>query len=190
MSLFLNSMESIRSRLNEYLLAQYEQPGDAVVLSNLVDRNGQSESKAADKVCMSVINISHETVISTYQSSKPNQEPGFTRTATPVLVNLHVLFCANFSGDNYAEGLNAISSTISFFQQNPYFTRSTLPELDPQIDKLSFEFTNFDMSELNQVMDMVGSKYLPSVIYKVRVIPFYGNDMTHVSPAVTELGNR
>ena len=83
-----------------------------------------------------------------------------------------VLFYANFSEQNYAEGLSLISKTLSFFQQTPWFTHANLPELDPGIDKLAFELMNLDLAELNLLFGMMGARYLPSVYYKVRVVPF------------------
>jgi len=91
----------------------------------------------------------------------------------PLYIDLYVLFYANFAERNYAEGLDAISRTISFFQQNPRFTRDNLPGLDPAIDKLTFEFFNLDLQTQSRLMESMGAKYLPSVYYKVRMIPFH-----------------
>jgi hypothetical protein len=36
---------------------------------------------------------------------------------------------------------------------------------------------NLEMTDLNYLMGMIGAKYLPSVYYKVRVIPFRSDAM-------------
>jgi hypothetical protein len=95
--------------------------------------------------------------------------------APPLYVDLFVLFYANFADRNYIEGLTMISRVIAFFQQNPVFTRDNLPDLDPVIDKLRFEFTNLDLGSLNHLMGNLGVKYLPSAYYKVSMIPFQSN---------------
>ncbi|MEA3066482.1 MAG: hypothetical protein QOJ27_2943 [Sphingomonadales bacterium] len=87
------------------------------------------------------------------------------------------MFMANFSAKNYPEGLEAISLVISFFQQNPCFTQSNAPDLGPEIDKITMEMSNLDASELNHVMGMLGTKYLPSVFYKLRMLPFASTAM-------------
>ena len=107
--------------------------------------------------------------------------------APPLYVNLHVLFYANFSGKQYHVALDAISSTISFFQQNPVFHQDNSPTLDRQIDKLSFEFSNLDFAEMSQLMGMIGATYLPSVVYKVRLIPFTDNSVAGDIPLVQDV---
>ncbi len=50
------------------------------------------------------------------------------------------------------------------------FTPFTHPSLDPGIEKLVFELYNLSFEQLNQVWGMLGGKYYPSVLYKMRVI--------------------
>jgi hypothetical protein len=76
-----------------------------------------------------------------------------------------------------------ISQTISFFQQNPWFTHDNVPGLDPVIDKLTFEMTNLDLVDLSYLISMTGTKYLPSVYYKVRLLPFQSGAMQAEVPA-------
>src|SRR5436853_173538 len=116
---------------------------------------------------MFLANIQHETAISTYNSTVPAKSGGGYVVVTPPLyIDLFVLFYANFLNNNYREGLGIISRTISFFQQNPWFTHANLPDLDPIIDKLTLEMTNLDVTDLNYLMGLMGTKYLPSVYYK------------------------
>jgi hypothetical protein len=95
-------------------------------------------------------------------------------TSPPLYINLETLFYANMSKGNYHSGLAAISEVISFFQQHRYFTQQTLPDLDPVIDKLNFEMRNLDVLDVNHVLGQFGAKYLPCVMYKVRLLPFDG----------------
>ncbi len=82
------------------------------------------------------------------------------------------MFMANFSSNNYADGLSAISNIISYFQQNPWFNQSNAPDLGPQIDKITLEMSSLDPVEVNYVMGMLGTKYFPCVFYKLRMLPF------------------
>ena len=65
-----------------------------------------------------------------------------------------------------------ISETISCFHQTPVLTRVNAPDLPPSIDTLALEYTNLNISELDDVMGMLGVRYLPSVCYKVKTLPF------------------
>ena len=66
-----------------------------------------------------------------------------------------------------------------------YFNHQNLPDLDPSIEQLTFEIVNLGPHELAQVMALAGVKYLPSVLYKVRMIPFASDAMKAEVPAVT-----
>lgn len=125
---------------------------------------------------MTLYNISRENIVSTYTSTKAGVG-GFAIVQPPIYIDLHVMFMANFSAKNYSEGLEAISLVISFFQQNPCFTHSNAPDLGPEIDKITMEMSNLDASELNHVMGVLGTKYLPSVFYKLRMLPFASKAM-------------
>jgi Pvc16 N-terminal domain len=183
MSTILTTLELIRQKLNEFFKNADPRNEDWVILSNIVDQEGNANEQAKDKVVMFLANIKYETIISTYSATTPAKNNQYALITPTLYIDLFVLFFANFNDKNYPEGLGVISRTISFFQQNPWFTRDNLPGLDSEIDKLTFEMVNLEMTDLNYLMGMIGAKYLPSVFYKVRVIPFRSAAMSgQVSP--------
>jgi hypothetical protein len=180
-------LELVRQRLNEALRNALPRTEDWVVLSNLVDVDGRAYEGAKDKLVMFLANIQHETVISTYTRTQPAKDDRYAVVAPPLYIDLYLLFMANFQDRTYAEGLALISRTISFFQQNPYFTPDSLPGLPADITKLQFEFTNVELTELNYLMGLAGVKYLPSVYYKVRLLPFADDALLATVPGVSGL---
>lgn len=184
MSEIRGTLEQIRKRLNEFLWTASPRQDDWVILSNIVDHNGQPYEEAQEKVVMFLAGIQKETAVSSYNPNAAVSGNKYAVVAPPLYIDLFVLLYANFSGKNYAEGLSAISRTISFFQQNLWFTHDNLPGLDPRIDKLTFEMTNLDPTDLNYILGLTGAKYLPSVYYKVRMIPFDSEAMQAQVPAV------
>lgn len=172
MSDLRGTLELVRRRLNQFIHAADPRPEDWVILSNLVDHSGNPHEGAKGKIVMFLANIQREVTISTYKPNVPVSRGRYAVVASPLHIDLFVLFYANFYDSTYIQGLEAISRTISFFQQNPWFTKESLPGLDPAIEKLSFELVNLEPVELNYLMGLTGSKYLPSVYYKVRMIPF------------------
>ena len=184
MSVIKTTLELIRDKVNEYFRNADPRDEDWVILSNILDHGGGVFEETKDKLVMFLANIQHETAISTYNSTVPAKSGGGYVVVTPPLyIDLFVLFYANFLDNNYREGLGIISRTISFFQQNPWFTHANLPDLDPIIDKLTLEMTNLDVTDLNYLMGLMGTKYLPSVYYKIRMIPFRGEAMQAETPA-------
>ena len=183
MSDIRKTLEAVRRRLNESLHSVLPRSEDWVVLSNFVDHEGRPCESARDKLVMFLANVKHETVISTYNRHAPIRDNRYAALAPPVYIDLFLLFSANFWDKSYPEGLEILSLAISFFQQNPCFTRDALPSLPAGVEKLAFEIANLDLTELNYLVSMAGTKYLPSVFYKVRTIPFSGDAMQAVVPA-------
>lgn len=185
MELIRNVLELIRQKLNESFTTFDQRPEEWVILANLVDHEGHPFPAAKDKIVMTLANIKHETVVSTYSSTVKTATSAYAVVAPPLYIDLFILFYANFYDENYRQGLSMISRTISFFQQNPWFTPDNMPGLPPGIDKLTMEITSLDLLELNYLMGMFGVKYQPSVYYKLRLLPFVGDAMMGVTPAVS-----
>ena len=165
-------LELIRHRLNEYFNVADPRAEEWVILANIVDHEGRIYAAAKDKIVMMLVNIKHETVVSTYTAAVNSRTSAYQVVQPPIYIDLYILFLANFYDDRYAQGLAMISRTISYFQQNPWFTTAIMPDLPPAIDRLTMEISNLDLLEVNYLMGMIGAKYLPSAYYKLRMLPF------------------
>jgi hypothetical protein len=158
-------LELLQRTLNDFLESKGLGP-DTVVISNIREHDGRVVL-ANDKIALVLINMVHEQV-----TSNRGVGPNAGHANRSLDINLFVLFFANFQGNQYAHGLTMISETISCFQQTPLLTRVHAADLPPSIDKLALEYTNLNISELDDVMRMLGVRYLPSVCYKVKTLPF------------------
>ncbi len=78
-----------------------------------------------------------------------------------------------------------LSATLSFFQSNCVFTHSNTPDLNRNIEKLTFEIVNQDLQNQSHLWGTLGGKYLPSILYKVRMVTIqegnFEDDYTRVS---------
>lgn len=184
MDLIRSTLEAIQKRLNSYLSNIENRPDDWVTLTSLVGHDGSVNENAKNKVVMSVYSITNETTISTYAATQPGVNQYYT-VNPPIYIDLYLILLANFTENQYATGLGAISRVISFFQQSPALTHANCPDLPPQTEKITLEFVNINPVEINYIMGMLGTKYLPSVFYKLRMLPFNGDTtMTARSYAV------
>ena len=183
------TLTQIERRLNEWFLNIDHRDRPWVKLSSIVDNEGRFRGAVENTVVMFLANMQHETTISTFNRSLPISDDRYAIVTPPVYLNLYLLFYANFWSNRhqYVTGLGAISRTISYFQQHPTFTHDSLPELDPRIEKLTFELVNLDVTDLNYLIGLAGVKYLPLVLYKVRMIPFQAEAMKGQTPAVQGL---
>jgi hypothetical protein len=179
--LIRNALETISNLANDYL-ENLDRRGDAwISLTSIVDHDGALNQGARDKIIMCVYNVTRETTISTYKSTtaKNNDKPieSLAVVSPPLYVDLHLMFMANFTEKNYGDGLAALSRLIGYFQQTPFFDQTNAPALTPGLDKLTLEFENLSPVDVNYVMSMLGTRYLPSAFYKLRMIPFASSSM-------------
>jgi len=103
------------------------------------------------------------------------------------------MVAGNFSGSNYTEGLKFISTAISFFQRQPMLDQHNTPALDKRIERLMLDIENQGMHNLSGLWGMLSGKYLPSVLYKMRMVTFDADDVQQQDSAMTKsefsLGN-
>jgi len=180
-------MEVICQSANEYLQNIDRRSDDWVVLSSIVNHDGSINESITDKVVMVLYNITRESVVSSYTPARPGPD-SFAIIKPPIYVNLHLMFMANFSSKTYPDGLAAISKIISFFQQNPSFSQSNAPNLEPSIDRLTLDMENLTPVDVNYIMSILGTKYLPSAFYKLRLLPFDSTAMQAQTYGVTGVG--
>ncbi|MBY6263642.1 DUF4255 domain-containing protein [Azospirillum sp. 412522] len=175
-----NVLEITRRLSNQYLNNTDPRSDGWVELTSIVGHDGKQNEGAKDKVVLMLYNMTRENTISTYNSAQ-KENKNYSIVSPPIYIDLHIIFMSNFSEKHYPTGLTAISRIISYFQQNPYLTHANTPDLDPSVDKISFELSSLSPVDVNYVMGMLGTKYLPSVFYKLRLIPFASGAMSAVA---------
>jgi len=169
-----DALDLIVSLINDYIGVI----PDEVTLGNisLIDAfQDSSASQLNDKVIASVINIEQEPVLRNLPYRKTvNGEDGMPQSQEqppPVYLNVYVLFGANKNPQNYNDALLRISQIIAFFQRQNLFTPANTPPLGTtNIQKLIFDLYSTSLEELNHIWSVNGGKYIPSVLYKMRMI--------------------
>jgi hypothetical protein len=155
-----------------------------VVATSLTEPGGGPVHEAADKVAVFLVNIEREII----PARAPRQvDAGQARVGVrppPVYLNLLLMFAANFAGSKYDEGLKRIAEVIAFFQGRPVFNRLNTPNLDPGLDQLSLEIENLSTSDLSNLWGVIGGRYAPSVLYRVRVIAIDSGQLSLETPRV------
>ena len=171
----------VAAQLNQALKRLVMVTEDPVVVCNLRNTDGSAVTCAADKVAVYLVNIERET------AAGRGAGMNLDRTglqAPPVHLNLLLMFTANFSGNNYVEALKFLSSTVAFFQSQSVMTHSNTPDLDRRIEKLTLEIENLSFSDLSNLWGIIGGNYLPSVLYRLRLVSFDAAQITAQIPRV------
>jgi hypothetical protein len=131
----------------------------------------------SDKIGMSIINVEEERVMKDQVFEHRNSNGVYERYNPELKLNLYVLFCANFVNAGtqtykYEEGLKQLSHVISFFQGKYVFTPDNTPGMDPKLRKLIVDIYSYSFEQQYNFWSILGAKYLPSVLYKVRLVSF------------------
>lgn len=167
-----------------------------VLLGNLslLDSSPQgTESNISDRVVASVINIQEESSL----RNNPANKQIFDNMGLPrgvsrnpgIYLNVFLLIGAN--KDQYSIGLQRISQVISFFQAHSIFTETDIPGLSNfGLDKILFELHSTSFEELNQLWGIMGGKYIPSVVYKMRLAYFSSIDEGAEVPLIKSIDSR
>lgn len=143
---------------------------DRVIISSLISPDGSISESIENKIVISVINLEHETVANSSHNYVNGGNNTFGKVSPPVFLNLYLLISANYNSTNYTEALKMLSSVIGIFQSNTYFTKQNNPEMQTPLEKLAFEIFNLPINELSHIWSGIGAKYVPSIVYKVRMI--------------------
>lgn len=178
------ALTCLAKELNGYLKNKQmlgSESEEKVLLSGLVNQSGQIAIKDENTIVITLVNIEEEPVSRT-DSLVSNRTA--VNMPDPVCINLYILFSAYFSRSNYEESLKFLSLVVSFLQEKNVFTPSNTPGLDPKIDKLSVEMVNLSTEELNNLWATLGTKYIPSVFYKLRMLTFDSADLTFAKPSL------
>lgn len=179
-------IQATLDRLNSYIGT-----ADPEVISgnvSLIDASRETASQSlTDKVVASVVNIEQEEVLRNipFRRSYLDRDglPQAVARQGEIFLNIYLLFGAN--KNNYATALLRISQVIAFFQRQFVFNPASMPELENLgLSKLVFELYSADFTMLNQIWSIMGGKYIPSVIYKMRMCVI--QDAEEVPAAIVE----
>jgi len=166
-----------------------------LVLTNVATQEG-NWAIPNSKLGLSLINIEEEKIFKDQKTSFVNPN-GLTQRYNPeIKINLYILFTANFTGGaqgnddtEYLEGLKQLSYILSFFQGKNVFTPDNSPGLEGTgLEKLIVELFSYSFEQLYNFWTVLGAKYLPSVLYKMRLIKFQDQNVSDQNPIIESIG--
>lgn len=171
-----------------------------LVLSNLVNSDGGLPENVANKVVFFLIGLSEESTLkNNLNRNRNSSDNSFTKTPKIIHFNLQLLFCANFEGKAYEQGLAYLDSLIRFFQKNRILTvpsqrpdplKSNPPISNDQERRVSFELCKLDYSELSHLWSAIGGKLKPSALYKVGIVSFDDAPAESIIPSIGEINSK
>jgi len=165
------ALKFIAAELNQYLnnkLSLDVASQNPVVLGNISKlSDGNDNNELLEKVILSLVNIEEERMLKNPEKFT-RVDDHFVQRNPKVHLNLYCLFAANKS--KYNEALKYLSFVIQFFQFRNVFNHTSDPSLDQNIEKLIMDLYTINFEQINHLWGTLGGKYLPSALYKMRLI--------------------
>jgi Pvc16 N-terminal domain len=183
-----HALEIIVKELNAYI-GQRRGHDDLVVMERLVDGKGDFTARTVGKVCCSLVNMEEERIV---KHQAPVTDGFGTRQNPNVMVNLYLLFAVNTPTDGsthdaYLQGLRLLSLVVSFFQGKAQFTAQNTPDMHPALRQLSMELYPLTIENQNHLWAGLGAKYLPSALYKLRLVALRDDSATGLEPVISTI---
>lgn len=140
---------------------------EPVALKHVVEYDG-SLALPDESLGIFLVNIEEERVTRSQIGHLTGPDGTVSHVNPEVKLNLYIVVAANFS--KYKTGLEYLSGAIRFFQGKSVFTPDNTPEMEPAIQKLIVEMITLSFEQQNHLWGSLGAKYLPSVLYRVRML--------------------
>ncbi len=168
----------VAARLNAHLRARFGVADDLVAVSGLTDAEGKTPAGVRNRLAVFVAGITRDAMARGVPGRAPIVAGRSPVNPAPVHLNVHLMLASCFDPENYLESLKILSHAVQFFQVHPVFDRSSAPDMDRAIEQLSFEIENLDADGVSQLWGVLGGRYLPSVLYRMRTVTIDAGALT------------
>jgi hypothetical protein len=182
--MILSALSFLTTELNDYFNSVLQLLEPKAIMSAHVNPDGSPVTDILNKVSVTLINLEPEMTVRNLTPDRVGA--GELRLNPAVKLNLRVLFAANFS--EYSESLKFLGLILAFFQGHNLFTPHSSPRFAKGIDRLVVELESTTYQEWSFLWGMLGTKAMPGVVYKVRMITIQDNVVQGSAPLVTGLG--
>lgn len=165
------TLDFLCKQVNAYLLKKLQIPsGDAIILynvSHIGSDTGGDNVDTTTNAFLTLVNIEEDRISKSHDNFIRKDSTIIYKNPT-IHLNLYLLFSVSLG--TYSESLKRLSYIIQFFQYQNVFTPLTSPSLPVGVEELILDLHTLSFQDLNNLWGVMGSKYLPSVMYKLRMI--------------------
>ncbi|MDX5338440.1 MAG: DUF4255 domain-containing protein [Cyclobacteriaceae bacterium] len=191
-----SSLEFLAEEINSFVKLKVGDPlTKRVYLSGVTNETGIAIPDQS--LGLSLINIEEERTNKEQQSKFINSVGKVEKRNPEIQLNLYALITANFQNkanltqtEDYSEGLKQLSYAIAFFQSKNVFTQENSPAMasfDPKLKKIIVELYSYSFEQLYNFWSVVGAKYLPSVLYKIKTIQIQENALQESGEPIEQI---
>ena len=163
------AMTFLRDQLNQYLKLKANIPEDKVGF--IKGDNSEAVNFENDSITLMLVNLEEERMLRPADRFEVTISNGLKIGGSPeIRLNLFVLFVARFN--DYTQSMKLLSLVMQFFQSHSVFDHKNSPDLSQDIERLIVELNTLSFNEQNEIWNALRRTYLPSALYKIRMIVF------------------
>ena len=170
-------------------LSKLVDPGQSVIeIANIATLNdGDDFLLAKTAVVLSIVNIEEDKTLrnQSVYLKETNDQTQISRYKQPTQHLILSILFASYNKDlaKYLDGIDKLKGVISYFQQNnSFYYKNDDTELieyetylgktevqQQQYQKITMDSVSLSTEQLNQLWSCLGSRYMPSMLYKLRL---------------------
>ena len=157
-----------------------------VEISNIATLNdGDEFLNSTSPIVLSIVNIEEDKISRNPKLHQwnPVDHPNIEKLKNPTQhFRVSVLFTAYNkvqTNDKYLDGISKLEHVLRCFQEQRVFYLNGSNEVNPLTNdhiKVILDIESLNFNELNQMWSVLGSKYMPSVLYRMRMIPIQNDN--------------
>ena len=187
-------LSAIRNELNEFI--KVKDPTnfgtqDIVVLSRLVEQNGtlafttSNNNQSEHKIVVTLVNVEEDRTFKDQTNFKKTTRDSIISINPEIHINLSVLFTAYST--SYDTALLILGYVLGFFQMKNVFNPQNTPSLNGVVENASVILETLSAEQNNHLWGYIGAKYMPSVVYRLKMLTIQEGQIQAEGPAITKI---
>ncbi len=176
----------LSERLNEHLKVIFDSPEDLVRVTSINQNLDESSDLSQNQIVMSLINIERETSMGIQVNRQFVDHKFYKKTNPPWHLNL-VFILASVSNDKqYLQSLKLLSSALEYYQNQNVFILPLVHNNDVSL-RITVEPMNANYQEVSNIWSVLGGKYYPSLVGKIRMVTIDSDQISSVEKSSDEV---
>ena len=174
--------------LDQFLKNRFGLDESKVILNRLIESDGTIPAVNQNKVIISLINVERETNKAFNVRNHQLPDGSYVNVSQAEKFTLDMLVSSSFS--DYSESLRFLNEIILFFQVNTWLSASSSSAIPKGINKLEYDLEKLNFQQVHSLWTGIGAKYLPSVLYKMRLLTIQGDEAEGFTAAIAAISNQ
>ncbi|WP_420571506.1 Pvc16 family protein [Kordia sp.] len=172
--------------LNQFVKTKFNLEEDVVKINPIIDQNGNVPLENQNKIIVSLIHVEQDNTQQFYNRNQKLENGNYQRAPRSQRYNLFTLITPNF--EDYIEALKFLDTSIQFFQINEMVDATKNAGIPTEIGKLEYEFQKGEnYMQMQNLWTALGTKYQPSVIYKIRLVSIASDEVEGFDTAIKSI---